>query len=181
MRDGSSDREIVLAVLSGNAKAYGDIVHKYKNTVFFAIYSIVRNHHTAEDLSQDTFVDGYIKIKSLGEPYNVGAWLVKIAKNKSKNYLTRSAIRFESELNDDIFDVRTPEPEMLLIKRQEREMLTQALLKLPDLYRKTAVLFYFYNYSHEKIAEHLNIPQGTVKSRLSNARIKLKKELRYCL
>ena len=73
MCDGNADKTTVMLVLSGNREAYGDIVHKYKNVVFNAIYAIIKNYHTAEDLTQDTFIDGYIKLKSLGEPYNAGA------------------------------------------------------------------------------------------------------------
>ena len=79
MREKNSDKSVVISVLSGKSEAYGDIIHKYKNIVFKSVYNIVKNYHTAEDLTQETFIDGYVKLKSLGEPYNAGAWLVKIA------------------------------------------------------------------------------------------------------
>jgi RNA polymerase sigma-70 factor (ECF subfamily) len=137
---------------------------------------MIKNYHTAEDIAQDTFIDGYIKIKSLCEPYNVGAWLVKIAKNKCYNYLTRSNLRFESELHDYIPNP-TSTPEDLLIDEYDRKIIGQALNKLPDLHKNIAVLYYFDNQSHKKISELLQIPIGTVKSRLYEARLKLKKEL----
>ena len=120
MCGGDADKTAVTAVLSGNSGAYGDIVHRYKDMIFGAVYAIIKNYHTAEDLTQDTFIDGYIKLKSLGEPYNVGAWLVKIAKNKSYNYLARSALKFESELHEYIQDTRACTPENFLIEQHER-------------------------------------------------------------
>ena len=172
-----NDKAIVSAVLSGNSEAYGEIVHRYKDVVFNAVYAIIKNHHTSEDLTQDTFVDGYIKLKSLGEPYNVSAWLIKIAKNKCYNYMTRSALRFESELHDFMPDPRTPTPETLFIEQQDHRSIREAVNRLPESHRSVAVMYYFENYTHNKIALALNIPIGTVKSRLYDARLKLKKEL----
>ena len=173
----NADKIAVMLVLSGNSEAYGDIVHRYKDVVFKAVYAIVKNYHTAEDLTQDTFVDGYIKLKSLRDPDSIGAWLVTIAKNKCRNFLTRSALRYESELHDFIPDTNAATPEDFLMKKQERLSLEQAIQRLPDLHKTVAVLYYYENYSHNKIAEFLNIPVGTVKSRLYDARLKLKKEL----
>ena len=177
MYDGDSDTLTVTAVLSGNSEAYGDIVHRYKNVVFGVIYAIVKNHHTAEDLTQDTFVDGYIKLKTLNEPSSIGAWLIKIAKNKCYNYMTRSALRFESELDEFIQDALMSSPENYVIDKQERTDLMNAVRRLPELYRTVIEMYYFKNYPQNKIAEVLNIPLGTVSRRLYYARTKLKKEL----
>ena len=181
MSDFNSDKEIVMAVRAGNTEAYSVIVHKYKDAVFSAVYSIIKNHHTAEDLTQDTFIEGYIKLNSLGEPYRVCAWLIKIAQNKSKNYLVRLMDKFQNELNNEmsneLSDSGAIEPENLIIKKYERSLIIQALQNLPDLYKNIAVSYYFNNCTQEKIAKQFNIPLGTVKSRLSNARKKLKKEL----
>ena len=164
-------------VLSGDTEAYGEIIGRYTDVVFGVVRAMVRNHHTAEDLTQETFTDGYMKLGSLGEPYNVGAWLVVMAKNKCRNYLTRSAARFESELHDRIPDARTSSPENFLVKQEERRMLKQALRRLPEPHKTAAIMYYYKDYSHNKIAELLDIPVGTVKSRLYDARSKLKKEL----
>lgn len=177
MCERNSDKAAVMSVLSGNSEAYGDIVRRYKDMLFGVIYGIVKNYHTAEDLTQDTFIDGYTKLKSLGEPYNAGAWLAKIAKNKSYNYLTRSALRHESELHEYIQDTQVSTPENFLIEKQERQMLRQAVGRLPELYKAVINLYYFDNCPQNKIAELLKIPIGTVSRRLHDAKLKLKKEL----
>ena len=177
MYDGNADKATVMLVLSGNREAYGDIVHRYKDIVFNTINAIVKNYHTAEDLTQDTFIDAYVKLKSLHEPCKIGAWLVKIAKNKCYNYFSRSALKHESELHDYIPDIRASSPENLMMEQHERQQMQQALRRLPELHKTVAILYYYDNYSHEKISELLSIPVGTVKSRLSSARSKLKKEL----
>lgn len=177
MYECDADKATVMLVLSGNGEAYGDIVHRYKDIVFNVIYAIVKNYHTAEDLTQDTFIDGYIKLKSLGEPYNVGAWLVKMAKNKCYNHLTRSPVKFENELHDFISDPRTSTPENFLIEQEERHTLRKTIQLLPDLHKTVTELYYFDNLSQNEIAELLKIPIGTVSRRLHDARLKLKKEL----
>ena len=177
MYDGDTDKAVVMLVLSGNSEAYGDIVHKYKDMVFNAVCAMIKNYHTAEDLTQDTFIDGYIKLKSLGEPYNVGAWLVKIAKNKCYNHMTRSALRFESELHEYLPDDRINTPENFMMEQYDREKLKQAVNKLPELHKTVIELYYFENRPQNKIAELLRIPVGTVSRRLYDAKMKLRKEL----
>jgi RNA polymerase sigma factor (sigma-70 family) len=179
MRDDSADKTAVMLTLSGKTDAYGDIVRRYKDMLFGVIYAIVQNYHTAEDLTQDTFIDGFIKLKSLGEPYNIGAWLGIIAKNKSYNYLTRSAFKYENELHEHIQDIKASTPEDLVINQHERQALKQAIEGLLELYRFVVTLYYFDNYPQKKIAELLKIPVGTVSRRLYDAKVKLKKELGY--
>lgn len=175
--DNNDDKPTVILVLSGNIEAYGDIVHRYKDKIFNIIYAIIKNYHTAEDLTQDTFIDGYVKLKSLEDPCKIGAWLVRIAKNKCYNYLARSEMQYESELYDYIPDTITSAPDNLVIEQQERQTLKQAVQQLPELQRTVTELYYFENCSQKKIAELLKIPIGTVSRRLYDARIKLKKEL----
>ena len=78
MYDEDADKTAVEQVLAGNNEVYGDIVHRYKDIIFSAVYSIIKNYHTAEDIMQDTFIDGYIKIKSLKDPRKISAWLLKM-------------------------------------------------------------------------------------------------------
>lgn len=177
MYDGNADKITVMLVLSGNTEAYGDIVHRYKDVVFNVIYAIVKNYHTAEDLTQDTFIDGYVKLKSLEDPCKIVAWLIKMAKNKCYNHLTRSAVKFESELHEYLPDPRTSTPENFLIEQQERQTLGYAVQLLPELQKAVTELYYFDNFSQNEIAERLKIPVGTVSRRLYDARLKLKKEL----
>ena len=175
----NDDEKAVKLVLSGNSEAYGDIVHRYKNVVFNVVYAIIKNYHTAEDITQETFIDAYIKLKSLEDPNKIGAWLVKMAKNKCYNYLTRSSSRFDSELDDYIPDSRTSTPENFLIEQQERHHLMKAIQLLPDLYRTVTKMYYFENIPQTGIADRLGIPVGTVSRRLHDARVRLKKELGY--
>ena len=140
---------------------------------------MIRDYHAAEDITQDVFIDGYIKLNSLSDYNKLGAWLAKIAKNKCCNYLSREAMKYkqERELDELIPDTRNFTPENYIIQKQEQENLAKAVDKLPDSQKTVIVLFYYENHSQKKIAEVLRIPEGTVKRRLYDARLNLKKEL----
>jgi RNA polymerase sigma factor (sigma-70 family) len=174
--DGENEKLVEL-VLAGNKDAYETIVQKYRDIVFAAVYSIVKNHHTAEDITQDTFFDGYLKINTLLDARKIGVWLIKIAKNKCYNYISRSdASKREAELGKYIPAEPHTVPENHFMDEYERYVVGRIIQKLPDTHRNTTVMFYFKKYSQKKIAEVLNIPEGTVKRRLYDAKAKLKRE-----
>ncbi|MCL2774026.1 MAG: sigma-70 family RNA polymerase sigma factor [Oscillospiraceae bacterium] len=140
---------------------------------------MLRDYHAAEDITQDVFIDGYLKLNSLSDYDKIGGWLAKIAKNKCCNYLTREVLKYrrERELDDFIPDTRNQTPESYVINRYENENLERAVKKLPDSQKTATILFYFENCSQKKIAEILHISENAVKQRLYEARLKLKKEL----
>ena len=96
---------------------------------------MIRDYHTAEDITQDVFITGYIKLKSLADYDKTGAWLAKIAKNKCCNYLTREALKYkqERELDDFIPDTRNQTPESYIIHKHEQDNLEKAVKNLPEL------------------------------------------------
>jgi len=169
----------VQQVLSGNTDAYNHIVSHYKNAIFNTIFAIVKNYHTANDLTQDTFIEGYIKLSTLEDPEKISSWLTRIAKNKCYNYITRSAIKYEGQLHDYIPDTRVASPENLLIAQHEQHMVTRAISNLPDAQKIVTELYYFADLPQAEIAQLLQIPLGTVGRRLYDARAKLKKEMLY--
>jgi RNA polymerase sigma-70 factor (ECF subfamily) len=171
--------KIIPEILNGDTDLYREIVAEYKNKVFAVVYSMIRDYHTAEDLTQDVFIEGYIKLNSLADYDKLGTWLTKIAKNKCCNYLGREAVKHkrECELGEYIPDMLSQTPENYMIDQYETENVEKAVQKLPELQKTVIILFYFENYPQKKIAEALNIPEGTVKRRLYDARLNLKKEL----
>ena len=173
--------KLVELIRAGDKDTYEIIVQKYKNIIFSTVFTIVKNHHTAEDITQDTFLDGYLKINMLIDTRKIGVWLIKIAKNKCYNYLNRStALQREVELDEFIpdtqYNAELITPENHFFDKYDRYVLEEIIKNLPDTHRNTTVMFYFKKYSRKKIAEVLDIPEGTVKRRLHDARVKLKRE-----
>lgn len=75
------DERLVVMTLNGDTEAYSEIVNRYKNLVFNVTMSIVRNYHMAEDIAQESFIDGYLKLKSLTDKSKISSWLCRISKN----------------------------------------------------------------------------------------------------
>ena len=172
---------IIQAILNGDIDLYKEIVAEYKNDIFAVVYNMIRNYHTAEDLTQDVFIDAYIKLNSLADYNKLGAWLVQIAKNKCYNYLGREYLKHkrECEFEDYLPEVQGQTPEDYIVSKFDNENIEKAVKSLPDSLKTATTLFYFGNCSQKKIAEILNISENAVKSRLHDARLKLKKELDY--
>jgi RNA polymerase sigma-70 factor (ECF subfamily) len=175
----ADDEAIVETVISGDSDAYSEIVKRYKNRIFSICLSIVGNYYSAEDITQETFVEGYLKLSSLKDKEKLYSWLCRIARNKSYNHLVRSPNLYEYELLESIPDADYNSPEQVALKHDMQNSVAAALGRLTEKTRTVAILFYFREYSQKKIAQLLDIPEGTVKRRLYDAREKLKKEIDF--
>lgn len=171
-------KNIIPKILDGDTDLYREIVTEYKNYIFTVVSSMIKNYHTAEDITQEVFINGYIKLNSLSDYNKIGAWLVKIAKNKCLRFLERETLNHnqECELNDFIPDMQN-QTENYVVEKLENENIKKVVENLTDVQKTVTILFYFEKHSQKEIAEILNIPEGTVKRRLHDARLNLKKEL----
>ena len=166
--------EAVRAVLCGDADAYGIIVSEMMNKMYSKALSLCRNQAEAEDLVQETFIDGYLHLSELREYDKIEGWLMRILRNKTLNYITRTRKNESLDSLPDIADRRSPET--LIISRESLRELKVRLSDLSPALRRTAELYFLYGISMEKIASAEALPLGTVKRRIYDARKKLKKE-----
>jgi len=174
-----TDENLVKMTLAGSTDAYGELVSRYKEPVFFTIRRILRDHHAAEDVAQDSFVDGYIQLHSLKEPGKFVPWICGIAKRKALHYITRH--RTFTDI-DDVSPMLASDTVPLIddIIREENALeVRRAIEALSEKNRIAAKLYYFDGLDVATIARRLNLPVGTVKSRLYEARAKLKGELSH--
>ncbi len=170
-----SDEDLVLEAQSGEVTAFEELMKRHQVGVRAEAFDFLRNHLDADDIMQDTFLSAFRKIDSLGPPHNFGAWVRQIARNKARNYLVRGP-RFVSL--DSTADCRTQDQEF----EEEELYLTvanviRALSNLSTPLRETSRLFYLSQISHRQIADRLQIPLGTVKRRLWESRLKIRKEV----
>jgi len=84
-----SDEELVAFTLRGDNDAYCELVTRYKDMVFGVALSVIADYHAAEDVAQETFIDGFLQLSRLNEPVKISAWLYGITKRKSLHYITR--------------------------------------------------------------------------------------------
>lgn len=184
------DTKLVLASLEGDRDAFGQLIDRYKRVVFSICLSHTRNEADAMDLVQDTFLKAWTKLDTFQPDSNFKAWVCRIAANGSIDKLRRRKTRRAGELNDRIgsgdlsegkvpsigtFGRQSPLKETELSRMGEA--LAAALDTLSDSHRQCVLLCDVHGYSYQEIADELDIPKGTVMSRLFYARKKLQREL----
>lgn len=141
---------------------------KFKNTVYSVIFSYVRDHDDASELSQDTFIKLYTYDGGFDSDEHMKAWLIRVAINSCNNHFRSRKHISSSPIPEDL-----PSEE----KHELNELLAE-VMKLPEKYRVPLHLFYYEDYSITEIAKVLDLPDATVKTRLKRGRDKLKKTLR---
>ena len=181
-------KERISQVLKGDQNAFGEIVELYKDKVFQICFRMLGNRHEAEDLAQEAFVRAYINIHSFNIQMKFSNWLFRIATNlcidrlrkRKPDYHLDAEIAGTEGLNmysQIAADMMMPEEELESLELQE--YIQRALIKLPEKYRSVIVLKYIEELSLKEISEILDLPVGTVKTRIHRGREALRKQLRH--
>lgn len=167
--------EAINQTLRGNTDAYSVIVRAYMQKLYKYALSVCRNGADAEDLVQETLIAGYIQLSSLREPEKIESWLVRILKNKAFNHIARArrSIPLE-EICDTVTDPISPESRF--IEGESLREWKQRLKALSPALRETALLYFWHELPMDAIAKKLDVSVGTVKRRIHDARVKLRKE-----
>jgi RNA polymerase sigma-70 factor (ECF subfamily) len=173
------DNDIIAQVQKGNIEAYARIVERYHRPLLHFIFALVGDEKIVEDLGQEVFLSAYRSLhrfdQKRGTPFS--AWLFIAARNRCFSEMRKRRNRLFIPI-DDIPDIPVPErlPEDLLIQKEQREAMEEALKKLPEPYRDT-ILKNLEGIPLEEIAFQDGVSPGTVKSRLFRARQQIKKKL----
>jgi RNA polymerase sigma-70 factor, ECF subfamily len=175
-----TEREIGLLVQArgGNFFAFEEIVRRYQRRVYATAYRIVRRHEVADDVAQEAFIRAFRNLDRYDAQRPFGPWICRIAANLALNHV-RSPMGREEALPDG--HAETPSaaagPLQDVLDTEARAMLDRALADLPADQRSVFCLRVFEELSYKEIAEALGISMGTVMSRLSRAREKLRDAL----
>lgn len=168
--------ELVGKARAGNREAFGKLVAEYQTRIFRVAYGIVGRREDAEDVAQEAFVKAYKSIHDLNNNATFYSWLVRITVNTGINYKksieTKQAVPIEA-ISEPVDQGETPES---AVERQEgQERIAVLLSELPPEHKAVLVLREIEGLPYDKIAAMLNIPLGTVKSRINHARDKLRR------
>lgn len=176
------DAQIISMVLAGDRAKYEKLVLKYQSRVFYTAMNITKNREFAEDISQDAFIKALEKLSTLQDREQFYSWLKRITINLSLNHYdtAKRLVDVESEnfavsYFDNIADDNNPED--YLIKDELRRYVKMYVDALPDRLRKVMIMREVEDLNYEEIADFLDIPVGTVRSRLFNARQIVKQRL----
>ena len=184
------DEALVKRVQAGERKAFDILVRRYQHKVIGVITRYVQDWAEAQDVAQEAFVRAYRALGNFRGESAFYTWLYKIATNTAKNWLVSQGRRpptDDVQVEDAVFmdaavrlkDSSTPERELL---RQEIERtVTQAVDGLPEELRAAITLREVDGLSYEEIAERMNCPIGTVRSRIFRAREAIDVRLRPLL
>ena len=178
-----NDEALIRLAADDDPKALGELYDRYKTLVFSLAINIVGSHETAEDITLDVFT----KVLNKADTYQfskatVKRWITSITRYRSIDVLRRRNAHLNmsnpkwSDFSPDTLPARENPEEVMELALVRREV-TEALSKLPEEQKKPLALAYFMGYSHKQIAEALNEPLGTIKTRIRLAIQKLQQEL----
>lgn len=191
MGDREADRLLVERVQAGDKQAFGLLVTKYQRRLARLISRMVRDSAEVEDIVQDSFIRAYRALPGFRNDSAFYTWLYRIGVNTAKNWLmthgrraqaTRSVDDEESEGHEDVELMRNTEtPERLLMTKQIGETVNAAVERLPEDLRTAITLREIEGLSYEEIAQVMDCPIGTVRSRIFRARDAIAAKLRPLL
>jgi RNA polymerase sigma-70 factor (ECF subfamily) len=174
-----NEREIIIRWKHGDKRAFEEIVRHFKQEAYLVAYGFLGNREDARDLSQDAFVRAYQARDRFDADKPFYPWFYRILKNLCLNYMKRRGRKHESLYQEDQparerFRADTPTPLESLEASERRYLLKVAMARLSVEHREVILLKNFKGCSYAEIAELLEIPVGTVMSRLYYARKMLK-------
>ncbi len=181
-------REKIKKVKKGDQSAYEDIVSFFQSKIYQHCYRMFGNAHEAEDIAQEAFIRAYVNIHSFDEKRKFSTWLYRIATNltidrirkRKPDYYLDAEIKGTEGLNmySQMADQgRLPGEEVESMELQR--YIHQEISELPPKYRSIIMLRYLEEFSLQEISDILDIPLGTVKTRIHRGREALRKRLRH--
>jgi RNA polymerase sigma-70 factor (ECF subfamily) len=187
---GSSDEQAMWRVQSGDdEEAFAQLVRRWREPILHLCHRMTGDPHRAEDLAQDTFVRAYAKRREYQPRARFSTWLWRIAVNLCHDELRRTHRRGEISIHDapdtaaedsslHQLPESAPSPDARLVETERAVQVQDALLALAEPYRAVVVLRHYEGLKFREIAEVLEIPEGTVKSRMAEAFTQLACRLR---
>jgi RNA polymerase sigma-70 factor (ECF subfamily) len=171
-----SDVVIVERALTGDAEAFGELVQRWERRIFALTYGMLGREEDARDATQETFLAAFRNLRGFRGEAKVSSWLHRIAVNQCISRQRRAKVRSESALDDehdnDAVSFATPlseSPVRVVEGRQETLAVRRAINSLPLELRQIVVMKEFEELTFREIADALDLPLSTVKSRLYTA------------
>jgi RNA polymerase sigma-70 factor, ECF subfamily len=180
-------RKLVLRVKSGERGAFDDLMRRYEKKVYNFAFRLCGNYDEANDIASETFVRVFGALPNFRGDSSFITWLFRITTNVYLDERKRQRARPHQSLEEIIeleessvqrqIEDPAPTPGERVEKRERGDLLQAAIETLPDYQRMMIVMYHTENRSYEEIAEVLDLPIGTVKSRLNRARLSLREKL----
>jgi RNA polymerase sigma-70 factor (ECF subfamily) len=169
-----TDEIIVERALTGDAEAFGEIVRRWERRIFALAYGMLGREEDARDATQETFLAAFRNLRGFRGEAKVSSWLHRIAVNQCITRQRRAKVRSESALDDEQTETRfaapvSYSPARVVEGRQETLAVRRAINSLPVELRQVVIMKEFEELTFREIADALDLPLSTVKSRLYTA------------
>ncbi len=170
----NQDAECVRRTRMGDTYAFEELVVRYQGPVFNALRRMVRNEEDARELAQNAFMKAFVNLEKFDQEKRFFSWLYRIAMNDALNFIAASR---PAEPLTESHRSAAPGPDENLEAAETRRDIDEGLSRLTPEYRAVLVMRHFLDCSYQEIAEILEVPEKTVKSRLFSARHELRDEM----
>lgn len=178
-----SDESLMLRTKGGDNDAFGELVRRYGNKMVNLAYRILGDREVAEDIGQETFVRAYQSAPRYQTISKFSTWIHTIAINLCRNELKKRKVQVYSlegmahnddeKIRIDIADHST-KPDIVYERKEIENIVLRAVDSLPEHFKVPLILRDIQGLTYEEIEQILGIPEGTVKSRINRARLKVK-------
>ena len=184
----SDEQAMARVQADDDAQAFSQLVRRWEPAIQRLCTRMLGDEHRGEDIAQETFARLFAKRKEYQPKAKLSTFLWRMALNLCYDELRRRKRRPEGPLDEDqleqvaehpSFKVIAPGADVLLLEREQGELVREAVLHLSEAYRSVVILRHFENLKFREIAEVLGIPEGTVKSRMAEALSKLHQSLAH--
>jgi RNA polymerase sigma-70 factor (ECF subfamily) len=182
-----TEAEMIAAILAGDTQLCHELIRSHKRGVYLIALSSMKSEADAEDIAQEAFLKAFRHLSTFRDESKFSAWLISITLNEARSRLRRQTIVRMQSLDDPPYDGDVVSPALLrdwreipseVLERQEiRQMLQEAVISLPTIYRQVLQLRDVEALSVKETAEALGISVPSVKVRLHRARMMPQKQL----
>jgi RNA polymerase sigma-70 factor (ECF subfamily) len=173
----TNERELVTRAQNGNRNAFSELVRIHAQGVMNVVYRMCGDMNVAEDAAQETFIQAWLRLPSYQQKSSLRNWLYRIAVNTAIDMLRKDKRILHNAVEDLHLTDEQAGPEATFLSGEKTELVQGAISTLPDASRAVLILREYEGLSYKEIANALDIPVGTVMSRLNYARKLLKKKL----
>ena len=183
----AEEKALIERCKRGDLAAFNDLVRKYEKQVYNFAYRLTGNYDDANDVAQDAFLRVFNAIGSFRGDASFSTWLFRITTNVFLDERKRAKAHPQASLDEYLelgessvtrqIEDPSPLPEAVLEESERAQILSKAVSDLPEYQRAMVTLYHGQQKSYEEIAEIMDLPIGTVKSRLNRARLALNEKL----
>jgi RNA polymerase sigma-70 factor (ECF subfamily) len=181
----NDDSELIEQTLQGRPAAFGVLVRKYQDRLFNTLAHVLGDAEDAHDVAQDAFIQAFVKLETFQQSSAFYTWLYRIALNMAATLRRRRRAVLSIDQRREAAGQEPSDPgegPTERLERQERQQqVRDAIAQLPPEFRTVIVLREIEGFCYEEMAEILDLPIGTVRSRLHRARMQLRDQLKEVL